>query len=58
MALKLNKNASVKFQPTTTQGFQSITTRIINANLSDASKPLSKKGQMALLASDGFEEIK
>jgi hypothetical protein len=42
----LNKNASVKCQPTTTQGFQSKTTRIINANPSHASESISQKSQM------------
>jgi hypothetical protein len=46
MGFELNKNASVKCQPTTTQGFQSKTTKIINSNPSYASRSLSQKSEM------------
>jgi hypothetical protein len=52
IGFELNKNASVKCQPTTTQGFSSKTTRIINSNPSYASKSISQKKRDG---QDGFE---
>jgi hypothetical protein len=52
MGFELNKNASVKCQPTTTQGFQSKTTRITNLNPSYASKSILQKKRDG---QDGFE---